>query len=75
MTGLGDVTYNPRRNFLGAISLSGKIAYHLFKIDINPSKVDNAAVQLCRKTKWSPEYTNSEGNPAIAFSLPSNETR
>ena len=30
VTGYGDVTYNPRRNFLGAICVGGKIAYHLY---------------------------------------------
>lgn len=56
MTGNGDVTYNPRRSMLGAISVGGKIAYHLFKIDSNPSKVDNTAAKLCRKSKWYSDY-------------------
>lgn len=30
VTGGGDVTYNPRRRILGAISVGGEVSYHLF---------------------------------------------
>lgn len=52
VTGFGDVSFNPRRGLLGAMSVFGEIAYHLFSIDLNPSKVSDPSVRLCRKSKW-----------------------
>ena len=49
--GNGDVAYNPRRNILGALSLEGQIAYHLFSIDTHPLVVDQT-VKLLRKTNF-----------------------
>ena len=58
VTGHGEVTYNPRRSFLGAIPIEGKISYHLFSLDLNAS-----AVKLCRKSKWySSQYGLSESS-------------
>ena len=50
------MTYNSRRGFLGAISVRGKIAYHLYQIDT--SKVDDA-VKLIRKSIWLSQHTIS----------------
>lgn len=60
VTGYGDITYNSRRGILGTISVSGKISYHLYTIDTNPSQMNNS-VKLCRKSKWHPEYSTSAG--------------
>lgn len=49
--GPGDLTYNSRRNILGAISFKGKIAYHLFDIEHTKQKA-NYNVRLLRQTKW-----------------------
>lgn len=54
--GEGDMTYNPRRNILGALTVKRKIAYHLYHISLNPSKVSEA-VKLCRKSQWHPHYS------------------
>ena len=51
----GDVTYNSRRNLLGAIPSGGQIAYHLFNIEYNALK-SNYSVKLLRKSKWLPQY-------------------
>ena len=59
VAGFGDVTYNPRRNFLGAICVGGKIAYHLYKFDT--SKPDGI-VKLIRKSSWHSQYNSEEGN-------------
>ena len=52
VTGFGDLTYNTKRNLLGAISVSGKIAYHLFSVDANCSTLQES-VKLIRKSKWN----------------------
>lgn len=59
VTGFGDVTYNARRNILGAISVTGKIGYHLF--NIATSKTDET-VKLIRKSKWHPQFSTVRGN-------------
>ena len=51
---MGDVTYNPRRGFLGAMSVRGKIAYHLYNFDTSKS---NGIVKLIRKSRWHSQYT------------------
>lgn len=56
VTGDGDVAYNSRRGILSAIPLGGKVAYHLFKIDSYPSKIDDT-VKLCRKSKRHSQYS------------------
>jgi hypothetical protein len=68
VTGNGDVAYNPQKKILGAISLSGEIAYHLFSIDTNASKNENV-VKLCRKSKWYPQYESFEGTVATILIL------
>lgn len=50
-----DVTFNPRRSILGAISIGQAVAYHLFKIGSNTSPVEDTA-QLYRKSKWHPQF-------------------
>lgn len=56
VTGTGDVTYNSRRNILGAISVDRSISYNLFNLDINsPDKV----AKLCRKSQWRIHYSTS----------------
>ena len=49
-SGIGDMTYNTRKNILGAISVNGKTAYHLFKVEHDGSDSRNN-VKLLRKTK------------------------
>ena len=47
--GNGDLTYNTKRNLLGAISLNGKTAYHLFTVDTNCTNIkesDKANTQI-----------------------------
>lgn len=53
-TGQGDVSYNVRRNVIGALPLEGKITYHLFTLDPHASK-SSAIVKLCRKSAWHPK--------------------
>ena len=47
--GHGDMSYNSRRSLLSSIGIEGKIAYHLFKIDVQP--------KLYRKSKWHSQYS------------------
>ena len=55
----GDLTYNTKRNLLGAISVTGKIAYHLFTVNTNCSNLKDSA-KLIRKSKWHPQYKNDD---------------
>ena len=64
VTGYGDVTFNPRRNFLGAMCAGGEIAYHLYKFDI--SKSDDI-VKLIRKSRWHSQYSTKKRNLIINF--------
>ncbi len=57
--GFGDVTYNSRRSILGAIPVTGRIAYHLLTVDISASNADNI-VKLSRKSKWDSQYSTKE---------------
>lgn len=61
------MTYNPRRSILGAMSLSGKIAYHLFNIGTNASKTDDTVAKLWRKSKWPSICESYEGRPIVSF--------
>lgn len=61
-TGVGDITYNLRRNILGAISVGGKIAYHLFTL-AKSNFHDN--VNLVRKSRWHPQYSADERKLSI----------
>ena len=58
-TGEGDLTYNSRRSLFGAISVTGRIAYHLYKI--TTSKAGNN-VQLIRKSRWHSQQSSDDGN-------------
>ena len=55
------MTYNPQRCIIGAISLEGKMAYHLFNIDVDSSEITRI-VKLCRKSKWHPQYSTESSN-------------
>ena len=55
--GWGDLTYNTKRNLLGAISLGGKIAYHIFAVDANYLNIKES-VKLIRKSRWHSQYDN-----------------
>lgn len=55
------MAYNARRGFLGAISVEGKISYHLFKIDVSNLTQNGNAVRLCRKSKWHTAWKFDEG--------------
>jgi len=57
VTGYGDVTFNPRRNLLGAMPVGRKTAYHLFNFGI--SKSDDI-VRLIRKSRWHSQYDTHE---------------
>ena len=59
VTGFGDITYNSRRSIFGAMPIKGKIEYHLFSVDIYPSKIQDM-VRLCRKSKWHSQHRTSE---------------
>ena len=54
--GEGDMTYNQRRGSLGAISLSEKIAYHLWNIECIGGKSESE-IKLITKAKWHPQYS------------------
>lgn len=73
VTGVGDVTYNSRRGLLGAISLNGKIAYHLYNIEFISAQKSGYSGKLLRKSKWHSQYGTSLGNlfifPAIHLLL------
>ena len=58
VTGLGDVAYNPRRNFLGAMSVGGKIAYHLYNFGTSKS---DGIIKLIRKSSWHSQYSTDDG--------------
>ena len=66
VTGYGDVTYNPRRGFLGTIPVTGKIAYHLY--NFTTEKAGNI-VKLIRKSKWHSQYNSKEGIDRLFFSI------
>ena len=59
VTGYGDVSFNPRRSFLGAMCVGRKIAYHLFSFGTSKS---DANVKLVRKSKWHFQYGTQESN-------------
>ncbi len=61
VVGHGDVTYNSRRSILGAIPVTGRIAYHLFAIDTSASNA-GGIVKLNRKSKWHSQYSTKKGN-------------
>ena len=56
VTGHGDVTYNPRRGFLGSIPVGGKIAYHLY--NVASSKAGSMVLPLRKSTSHSQYSTN-----------------
>lgn len=60
VTGQGNVTYNVRRNILGAIPVGGQIAYHLFTVDDYASDPNNI-VKLNRKSKWHSQNSTHIG--------------
>lgn len=60
MTGYGDVSYNSRRNILGAISLDKKVAYHLWVIEYSQQK-NNYNIKLLQKAKWHQFYSTEIG--------------
>ena len=64
VTGVGDVTYNSRRNMLGGICLGGGVAYHLWNIDANASRVDDI-VKLSRRSRWHWQYNFENRNSQI----------
>lgn len=45
---------------MGAMSLGGKIAYHLFDIKYD-SRKSNSSVELLRKSRWPSQYNNDQG--------------
>ena len=66
--GYGDFTYNTKRNLLGAISLGGKIAYHLFSVDPNPVN-PKESIKLIRKSKWHLQYSDKRSKFNILLAL------
>lgn len=59
------MTYNSRRNLLGAISVSGKTAYHLFDIEYDGYR-KNIKGRLLRKSKW-PVACDTKSNIKAIF--------
>lgn len=59
VTGLGDIAYNERRNILGAISVEGKIAYHLYTFG---STKTGGIVKLARKSRWYSQDSSTKRN-------------
>lgn len=59
VTGTGDVTYNSRRGILGAISVGGKISYHLYSLATSKA---GDIVKLIRKSRWHSQYHAKERN-------------
>ena len=59
VTGRGDVTYNPRRNILGAMCVGGKVAYQLYNFDTSNS---DDIVKFNRNSKWHSQYSTKESN-------------
>ena len=55
--GDGDVSYNPRRSLPSALSVSEKIAYHLFNIGYSCQKNSSNSVKLLKKSKWHLQHT------------------
>lgn len=55
------MTYNTRRNFLGAIPIGERIAYHIFDTGYSRSK-SGCSVKLLRKTKWNSDTTSFGSN-------------
>lgn len=68
MTGNGDVTYNARRNLLGAIPLNKQITYHLWDVAYSGQK-SNYDVKLLRKSKWHSQQKTGESNDKFISSL------
>lgn len=60
-TGIGDLTYNPKRNLLGGLTNGEKIAYHLYSIGYPGQKSSIEAI-LLRKSKWNSQYSNQHDN-------------
>lgn len=56
-----DMTFNVRRNILGAISVGKKIAYHLLDIGYSGTK-GNYSGKLIRKSKWHAQYGTDYSN-------------
>lgn len=56
------MTFNARRGLLGAISVGGEIAYHLFGIEHRGHNSISSQVKLLRKSKWPAEYS-ANGKP------------
>lgn len=52
------MSYNSRRNVLGAITLGGKIAYHLWNLGYSVQK-NNYSVTLLKKPKWHSQHSNN----------------
>ena len=55
------MTYNSRRDLLGAITVPGKFAYHLFNIQYSSAK-RNFDVTLLRRSKWGFDESSSNDN-------------
>ena len=60
VTGFGDLTYNTKRDYFGAVNVGGKIAYHLFSANTNALNTKEA-IKLIRKSKWHPQYGTQTG--------------
>ena len=60
------MTYNTKQGFLGAISVTNEIAYHLFSVNADCSDAKNV-VKLTRKSKWHSQHSEEAGNSQILF--------
>ena len=61
------MTYNTRRNLLGAISVPTKVAYHLYGVDYSGKK-SNESVKLLKKARWHSQMSAVRGNLHVVLS-------
>mgnify|MGYP006950864781 FL=1 len=62
------LAYNAKRNFIGALSVREKIAYHLFDLENNGSKA-YGNVKLLRKSEWPAYYVTEQSELNYLFFL------
>lgn len=55
------MSYNSRRNILGAVPLAGEMAYHLWNVGYSTKK-SGYSVNLIKKAKWPALYSIDEGD-------------
>ena len=64
--GRGVLAYNAKRNFIGALSVREKIAYHLFDLENNESQA-YGNIKLLRKSEWPAHYVTEQSELNYLF--------